>query len=187
MKGSENHYATLGVGRNTDQQGIRDAYRKAAKRLHPDAVGTTDSGAFRAVQEAYEVLSDEQSRALYDRDTSRHAFGTNVTGRSPLRPSRPVVYPNSWRHETRRLDVFLSRWEAMQGGRLRVPVDTLVPCPLCRSQPSLEQLLCTYCGGSGVASRLVHVELYIPPGVQNGAVILFRALGEEFEALVIVE
>jgi curved DNA-binding protein len=58
----------LGVDRSASQQDIQRAYRKLARRFHPDI--NKDPGAeerFKQINEAYEVLSDEQKRARYDR------------------------------------------------------------------------------------------------------------------------
>lgn len=63
------YYATLGVGRDADDSTIRKAFREQARRLHPD-VNRHDPEAeekFKALNEAYEVLSDPKKRALYDR------------------------------------------------------------------------------------------------------------------------
>jgi curved DNA-binding protein len=59
-------YDVLGVRRDADAETIRQAYRVLARELHPD-VASTDGERFREVTEAYGVLSNEQSRRLYDR------------------------------------------------------------------------------------------------------------------------
>lgn len=62
------YYQVLGVDRSADQEDIQRAYRKLARRLHPDI--NKDPGAeerFKQLGEAYEVLSDEKKRARYDR------------------------------------------------------------------------------------------------------------------------
>jgi curved DNA-binding protein len=62
------YYQALGVDRSASQQDIQRAYRKLARRFHPDI--NKDPGAeerFKQINEAYEVLSDEQKRARYDR------------------------------------------------------------------------------------------------------------------------
>lgn len=66
---AEDLYQTLGVSRDTDKTELQKAYRKLARKYHPD-MNPDDKAAqekFKRVQEAYEVLSDEQKRAAYDR------------------------------------------------------------------------------------------------------------------------
>ena len=61
-------YSVLGVPRNADQDAIRKAYKKLARKWHPDvnkAEGAEDR--FKEVNAAYEVLGDEQKRQNYDR------------------------------------------------------------------------------------------------------------------------
>ncbi|MCL2825773.1 MAG: J domain-containing protein [Eggerthellaceae bacterium] len=58
------YYKTLGVPRNADATEIKKAYRKLARKHHPDAGG--DEAKFKEINEAYEVLSDEKKRDLYD-------------------------------------------------------------------------------------------------------------------------
>ena len=61
-----NHYETLGVPRDASQEDIKRAYRRLARRLHPDVAGPGKAEEFKAVNEAYAVLSDEESRRMYD-------------------------------------------------------------------------------------------------------------------------
>ncbi|CCL99671.1 uncharacterized protein FIBRA_01692 [Fibroporia radiculosa] len=68
-------YETLGLGRNASPEDIRKAYRRRALQTHPDRlppnISATDKAVaeeeFRKVNNAYEVLNDEQNRKLYDR------------------------------------------------------------------------------------------------------------------------
>ncbi|GAA0137016.1 hypothetical protein YSY43_38570 [Paenibacillus sp. YSY-4.3] len=62
------YYAQLGVSRQATAAEIRQAYRKLAKRYHPDVnPGNAEAEAkFKLIVEAYETLSDEQLRAAYD-------------------------------------------------------------------------------------------------------------------------
>lgn len=66
---AEDLYQTLGVSRDADKPDLQKAYRKLARKYHPD-MNPDDKAAqekFKRVQEAYEVLGDEQKRAAYDR------------------------------------------------------------------------------------------------------------------------
>lgn len=62
-------YSTLGVARNADEKAIKSAYRKLAKELHPDRNQDNPKAAdrFSAVTQAYDLLSDKDKRAQYDR------------------------------------------------------------------------------------------------------------------------
>ncbi|MGQ9907389.1 MAG: DnaJ C-terminal domain-containing protein [Candidatus Flexifilum sp.] len=68
----KDYYATLGVSRTATEKDIKTAYRKLAKKYHPDANPNNPQAEakFKEINEAYEVLSDEKKRELYDR------FGT---------------------------------------------------------------------------------------------------------------
>lgn len=66
---NKDYYAVLGVARTADEKEIRAAYRRLARKHHPD-VNLGDKGAeqrFKEIGEAYEVLSDPAKRKLYDR------------------------------------------------------------------------------------------------------------------------
>ena len=68
MAGKKDYYEVLGVGRNADEATIKKAYRKLAKKYHPDMNGDNPEAAarFKEVAEAYNVLSDKEKKKLYD-------------------------------------------------------------------------------------------------------------------------
>lgn len=76
----EDYYQLLGVGRSADAAEIKAAYRKLARKLHPD-VNKDDPDAaerFSKVSEAYEVLSDPGKREKYDRLGENWKHGQNI-------------------------------------------------------------------------------------------------------------
>ena len=73
------YYKTLGVPRSATASEIKKAFRKLAREHHPDAGG--DEAKFKEINEAYEVLSDDKKREMYDQ------YGTaNETERRPHPP-----------------------------------------------------------------------------------------------------
>jgi DnaJ-class molecular chaperone len=65
----KDYYATLGVAKNATEKDIKSAYRKLARKWHPDANPTNQKEAeerFKEISEAYEVLGDPQKRRKYD-------------------------------------------------------------------------------------------------------------------------
>lgn len=64
----KDYYRILGVAATATHEQIKDAYRAAAKKHHPDVIGSElpDVAMFRDIQEAYGVLSTRESRANYD-------------------------------------------------------------------------------------------------------------------------
>uniref|UniRef100_A0A670XYB6 J domain-containing protein n=1 Tax=Pseudonaja textilis TaxID=8673 RepID=A0A670XYB6_PSETE len=85
-----NYYEVLGLNQNASQEDIKRAYRKLALKWHPDKNPYNKEDAekkFKAVAEAYEVLSDPQKRSLYDRPVKEPRFrGRGASGTFPHSP-----------------------------------------------------------------------------------------------------
>lgn len=62
---SKDYYKTLGVDKNADAREIKKAYRKLAHEHHPDKE-TGDEAKFKEINEAYQILSDDKKRQMYD-------------------------------------------------------------------------------------------------------------------------
>jgi curved DNA-binding protein len=72
----KDYYATLGVDRQATADDIKRAYRKLARKYHPDVSKEPDAEArFKDVSEAYEALSDAEKRAAYDEVGQRYQRG----------------------------------------------------------------------------------------------------------------
>jgi curved DNA-binding protein len=114
---AKDYYQTLGVRRDATDAEIKKAFRRLAKQYHPDA-NRNDPNAearFKEVNEAYEVLSDKEKRAMYDR------FGTvnpqEVGGYSTYTGSYSSGFPGA--HKVEFSGDFDDIFETFFGGRAR--------------------------------------------------------------------
>ena len=169
---SEDLYA-LGVARDADADTIKKAYRKLARQLHPDVNPDPDAqAAFQEVGRAYEVLSDPQKRAAYDRGGDPFGgagFGGQGAGFSftdimdAFFGGQPGAQQRGPRPRTRRgqdalirLDIDLA--EAAFGVSRELKVDTAVVCTTCSGEgaaPGSHAIPCETCRGAG---EVAHVQ-----------------------------
>ncbi len=76
----KDYYKILGVDKNADEKHIKAAFRKLARKYHPDVNKSPDASTkFKELNEAYEVLSDSQKRSRYDNLGSNWQEGSNFT------------------------------------------------------------------------------------------------------------
>lgn len=81
----KDHYANLGLGSAASLADIKKAFRQKASLYHPDRNSAPDAPErFRAVQEAYDVLSDPDKRLAYDDNRRRNLLD------SPLETARDI-------------------------------------------------------------------------------------------------
>lgn len=76
----KDYYQILGVARDVSKEDLKKAYRKLARKYHPDVSKETDAEAkFKELGEAYEVLKDPEKRAQYDQFGSNYKNGQSFT------------------------------------------------------------------------------------------------------------
>ena len=169
-------YELLGVPRGADEKQVKKAFRQLARELHPD-VNNHDPEAeekFKEAAEAYEVLSDPERRAVYDRygwDGPRLARVRRAVGRLIVRRHLrgDLRRQSVWRGLRRRgpgpaqgadigAEVEISLEEAAAGTRVDVNFETVQQCERChgnRAEPGTPIETCERCGGAGHAPQRV--------------------------------
>lgn len=171
------YYETLSISRNVDGGEIKKAYRKLAMKYHPDRNPDDKSAEekFKVCTEAYEVLSDEKKRQIYDAygydglknrgyngpsnaedifssfgDVFSDLFGFGGGSRSRERRDGPVA-GNDLRY-----DVEISFMEAVHGVAKEVELtrrDTCWTCEGSGSRPGHKKEVCPSCNGRGQVIR----------------------------------
>ena len=167
------YYETLGVSRNATKDEIKSAFRKLARKYHPDV--NKEEGAeekFKELGRAYETLMDDQKRELYDRygeDGLRNAgyntnafdfdfgdlgdifssfFGGGMSGFSSGRSN-----PNApQRGADLRLDIEIDFMESLFGCEKEIKFDHLESCEVCHGSgldKDAKDTVCPTCNGQG--------------------------------------
>ncbi len=169
------YYQILGVARDASKEDIKRAFRRLARKYHPDV--NSEPGAeekFKEVNKAYEVLSEPETRERYDRfgeagvsgaggagygDVDMGGFadifetifggfgGTAQTGRRRSGPTRG---------DDLRLDLKLSFRDAIFGGEKEIRIPHLESCQPCQgtgAKPGTGAKVCGTCNGVGQVRR----------------------------------
>jgi molecular chaperone DnaJ len=171
------YYNVLGVARDADESTIKRAYRQLARKYHPDVAQdkTAAESHFKEINEAYEVLSDAQKRANYDRfghagvnggageggfgpfggegfgDIFDMFFGAARGGAAQQRRNGPA------RGSDLRYDVEITLEDAYAGTTREITFRHLSTCTACRgngAEPGTLVVPCDRCSGSGIQRQV---------------------------------
>jgi len=193
----DRYYRLLGVEPTATLDEIKAAFRRLARRVHPDVNGSPDAAErFKAVKHAYEVLTELR------RDREPAAAGHRPRVAQDWRPQYRVHVRHAYARRnpdflerladrlagifadrlTPDLEVRLSPTEAFFGGRFELEVPVALDCPRCGGWGSINSLVCPVCRGKGaiVATRPYILSV---PGPFKGRDLFFArpvsgALGE---------
>jgi molecular chaperone DnaJ len=167
------YYAVLGVSRSASQEEIKKAYRRLARKLHPDVnAGPEAEEEFKRVSQAYDVLSDPQKRRSFDMGADPFAsggtgfgagagfsfsdvmdafFGAGAAGGSRGPRSRVQRGQDA----LVRLDIDLNK--AVFGSEEELTLDTAIGCSTCGgegAQPGTGRQTCAVCQGRGEVQQV---------------------------------
>lgn len=148
------YYQTLGVSREADETEIKKAYRKLAKKYHPDMNPDNEEAAekFRSVSEAYTTLSDKAKRVMYDNPTPPNPFADIFSNMRRQRQEPPRPFPV--RGHDLRYVVDVSIYECVFGGTQVIDVTYDEACQTCDGSGAKTLSTCTACNGQGQAARV---------------------------------
>jgi molecular chaperone DnaJ len=165
----EDLYIVLEIGRTASVNEIKRAFRKLARRFHPD-INPGDSHAeerFKRITEAYDILSDPSKREFYD----VNGFYTDgVLEQRGSRTSWSFSFSEIFGHADRRqhsrnaergqdleYPTAISFEESIRGVNSTISVSRLYACPACNGRgqaPGSRETACTPCGGTGKTTRI---------------------------------
>ncbi len=156
--GIKDYYSILGVSREATKEEIKRAFRKLARKYHPDINKSPEAQEkFKEINEAYQVLSDDERRREYDRilrngdegkfkdflEYIQEFIGNIVKGERTRRPKKG---------RNIKLKLCLTLEEAAFGTEKEIDYDRRIDCPDCGGRGVMgraETVICHACGGKG--------------------------------------
>lgn len=180
------YYQILGVSPTAGLGEITAAYHRLACKLHPDA-GATDPQSlarFKLVNEAYEVLSDEQGRRAYDRRRRSHPVrvccGSAACSSGTRFPagSRQSSQPYRLGSQDIEVELPIAPEEAFQGGWSQFTLRMRYVCARCGGCGRFAGSCCETCQGRGMSHEERRLQIALPRGVRTGTVIRVAGQGK---------
>ena len=164
------YYEVLGVNRDADEEAVKKAYRKLAMKWHPDRNPDHPKAEehFKEAKEAYEVLTDAQKRAAYDRfghagvDHSAAAAGAGAAGYSSFADAFGEIFgdifgagrtrSSVYRGADLRYNLEITLEQAAHGTDTKIRIPTFEDCATCEgtgAKPGTKPQTCGTCSGQG--------------------------------------
>lgn len=165
------YYEVLGVSRDSDADGLKKAYRKLAMQYHPDRNPDNEAAEakFKEVNEAYEILKDDDKRGAYDQFGHQAFEGGGAGGGSNFSGGFSDIFDEMFgdfmggnrrsgrqgsasRGGDLRYNLTISLEDAFKGRQVEIRVPTSVVCGDCNGTGAAEgaqPVVCPACGGTG--------------------------------------
>ena len=176
------YYEVLGVSPDAGADEIKRAYRRLARRYHPDISGDERGAAFLEVSRAYEILNNPDRRRSYDARL-RSVFPGSRPGRAEwLADEVAIDFPSvanvldSMRHAffgevplvNLSAEIIVSPDEAFWGTTVPLGVPLRRTCPRCGGRGETWEEYCGACEGEGEIAAPHQMQLRVPAGVREG-------------------
>ncbi len=169
----KDYYQILGVLRTASLSDVTAAYRALARVCHPDAVGgdTHSLTKIKLINEAYEVLSDQDKRRDYDRQYADSS--ANQADKFASQTDTPFWTGNRWPPGDQNsldlvLDLPIAPEEAFHGGPCSFHLKYSTRCQSCSGKTSIGSSKCEGCDGSGRQQQTRPITALIPRGARTG-------------------
>jgi len=171
---AKEYYELLGVSENASQDEIKKAYRKKAKKYHPDSnKDTSDEEKFKKINKAYDVLSDEQKRKKYDQFGKQGVEGQAGRGQRRAASNFQDLFEQMFGGgggfggqrrsggENLKIHTTISLEEAYSGTQKSFDVERKAKCSECEGTGAEdgETSTCTECNGRGRVKRIQQTPL----------------------------
>lgn len=206
----KDYYKILGINKSATEKEIKQAYRRLARKYHPD-INPGDKSSedkFKIVNEAYEVLSNNDKRQKYDRYGEQWQYADQFakaeegySGQTFGNTQRTYQFNNfgdifgdlfgnlnkgfraAAGPRQRGQDIYapieLTLEEAYRGKTRTIQLQELALCTACGGTGRAGKRTCSICHGSGKIDSLNRLEVKIPPGVKDGSKIRIAKKGQD--------
>ncbi len=207
-----NFYKLLGVSENASVEEIKEAYRKLAKKYHPD-ISKNDSEKFKLITQAYKTLIDPEKRKLYDKSVKENSslkrtlekFLENLVVKDikpdinrTLKLTLEEAYQGTIKKvRYKRVEECnncsgtgisdksrLKRCDLCNGKGYISYLNIKLPCVSCKTKGFTIENPCQLCEGKGLLENYIEKSIEIPAGIDEKEVLMLENAGNKIKGKI---